>query len=173
MNIVTKFTVVTQQGMDALLMLTKEIAKEKYSSLVEKQVLDNYIATNFSEQPLVAAMNSISNQWLVVYADSEPAGYACITTNGKRPQGLEGKRAVRIKDFGVLHKYQFPAVNNSLLEKCLAVCKAYENVWLTEYVGNPLLGLFEEKGFVRQEGIGQSGELPLAWISLVALQSPA
>lgn len=168
MNIVTKFTVVTKQGMEALSMLTKELAKEKYSSFLEKQVLDDYITTHFNEQSLVAAMNSISNQWLVVYVDGEPAGYACITTNGKRPQALEGKRAVCIKDFGVLQKYQSPLVNNSLLDKCLAVCKAYENVWITEFIENPLIGLFEEKGFVKQEGIRQSGELPLASVCLIA-----
>jgi len=43
-------------------------------------VLKNYIAENFSEKNLLVEGNSMSNQWLVVYADDEPAGYARITS---------------------------------------------------------------------------------------------
>ncbi|WP_212005179.1 N-acetyltransferase [Chitinophaga sp. HK235] len=168
MNIITKFTVVTKQGMEALLMLTKELAIEKYSTLLEQKVLDSYILKNFNEQALVAEINSISNQWLIVYVDDQPAGYACITSKGKRPQPLEGKRAARIVDFGVLKKYPAPAVRDALLEKCLTVCKPYENVWITEYADNPLIELFENKGFARQHTTGQLDELPLASVCLIA-----
>ncbi|WP_142688297.1 N-acetyltransferase [Chitinophaga polysaccharea] len=168
MNIITKFTVVTKQGMDALLMLTKELAGEKYSGLLQQKVLDKYISENFNERALIAEINNISNQWLVVYVDDQPAGYACITSKGKRPESLEGKRAVRIADFGVLQKYPAPAVRDALLEKCLAVCKPYENVWLTEYAANPLLPLFENKGFTRQQSAGQPHELSLATVCLIA-----
>lgn len=172
MNIITKFTVATKQGMDALLMLTKELATEKYSTLLEQKVIDSYILKNFNEQALLAEVNSISNQWLMVYIDDQPAGYACITSKGKRPQSLEGRRAVRIVDFGVLKKYPAPAVKDALLEKCLTVCKPYESVWITEYVDNPLIELFEKKGFVRQHATGQLDELPLASVCLITyLQS--
>lgn len=168
MNIITKFTVVTRQGMDALLMLTKELAIEKFSALLEQKVIDSYISKNFNEDALTADINNISNQWLVVYADGQPAGYARITSKGERPQSLEGKRAVRIADFGVLNKYTAPAIKEALLEKCLTVCKPYESVWITEYADNPLIKLFENKGFTRQHLAAQFGELPLASVCLIA-----
>ncbi|WP_143307239.1 N-acetyltransferase [Chitinophaga vietnamensis] len=168
MNIITKFTVVTKQGMEALLLLTKELATEKYSTLLKQKILDNYIFRNFNEQALVAEVNSISNQWLIVYVDDQPAGYACITSKGKRPAPLEGRRAVRIMDFGVLKKYPAPAVKDALLEKCLAVCKSYDSVWITEYADNPLIELFENKGFARQHTTGQLDELPLAAVCLIS-----
>ncbi|RAJ77361.1 hypothetical protein CLV59_107128 [Chitinophaga dinghuensis] len=167
MNIITKFTVVTEQGMEALLMLTKELAIEKYSTALEKKVLDRYIAQQFNKQALVAAINNISNQWLVVYADNEPAGYACITSKGTRPAVLENKRAARIRDFGVLKKYTAPEISASLLEKCLTVCKAYDHLWIMEYADSPLVGIFEQKGFIRQPGNEQLGELPLASVFLM------
>ncbi|MBV8252352.1 MAG: N-acetyltransferase [Chitinophaga sp.] len=168
MNIITKFTVVTKQAMDALLMLTHELAKEKYATLLDQKILDSYIAIHFNEQALVSEVNKISNQWLIVYVDDEPAGYACITSKGNRPAALEGKRAVRIVDFGVLNKYSDPAIKASLLEKCLTVCKPYERIWITEFLDNPLIPLFESKGFVRQPENGQLEELPLASVCLIA-----
>ncbi|RFS21875.1 N-acetyltransferase [Chitinophaga silvatica] len=167
MNIITKFTVVTKQGMETLLMLTKDLAIEKFSSLIKQNVLENYILKNFNEQALVAEVNSISNQWLVVYVDDQPAGYACITSKGKRPENLEGKRAARILYFGVLNKYPAPAVKDALLEKCLSVCKSYENIWIDEYIDNPVLELFEHKGFIRQPGTGKLDGLPLTSVCLI------
>jgi len=168
MNIVTKFTVATEQGMDALLMLTKELAIEKFSSLLEQKVMDHYVAENFNEYALTLEVNSMSNQWLVVYADDLPAGYAKLTSKGERPLALNGKRAIRIADFGVLKKYTDPAIRNSLLEKCLAVCKPYESIWMREYVKNPLIEFFESNGFTRQKEACQLDEMPLPSVDLIA-----
>lgn len=150
-------------------MLTKELAIEKFSSLLNQQVLNQYIMTNFNEQALIAELNNWSNQWLVVYVDNQPAGYARITTKGQKPLVLDHKRAIRIADFGVLSSYLQPAVSDSLLEKCLTVCKSYEGmgIWINEYSQNPLIELFERKGFTRQPESYQFDELPLASVCLI------
>lgn len=168
MNIITKFTVVTQQGMAALSMLTHELAREKFTTLLTEKVLNDYLSKNFNEQTLIADVNSISNEWLVVYVEGQPAGYARLTSKGQRPSALVGKRAIRMADFGVLHRYPAPVVKEVLLEKCLAASKAYENIWITEYADNPLVPLFESKGFTRQDTGGQLDELPLASVCLIA-----
>lgn len=85
MNIITKFTLSTKPGIDVLLMLTKALAIEKYSSILEEKLLTRYIAQNFNKEALIAETNNMSNQWLVVYVDDQPAGYARITSKGKRP----------------------------------------------------------------------------------------
>ncbi|WP_316828579.1 MULTISPECIES: N-acetyltransferase [Pedobacter] len=168
MNIITKFTVATEQGMNVLLMLTRELAMEKFSSLIEQKIIDNYISEKFNDQTLINELNSMSNQWLVTYVDDNPAGYARITSKGRRPSTLDGKRAIRIADFGILKKYTDPAVSNSLLEKCLNVCKPYESIWINEYVQNPVIKLFANKGFIKQKESWQLDELALTSACLIA-----
>lgn len=169
-RIITKFTVVTEQGMDVLLSLTRTIATEKFLNLLDPQVLEDYITTNFNKQNLLVEGNSMSNQWLVVYADDEPAGYARISSKGKRPERLDRKRIIRIADFGVLRKFSDPAIRQSLFEKCMSVCKAYEAVWINEYPENPLIGFFETKGFVRAQGIYVHDELPIGSVCMIKEQ---
>src|SRR5690606_816436 len=99
MQIMTKFTVGTEEGITALLMLTRQLAHEKFSSLLKKNAVDKYIDEHFNEKTLINELNSLSNQWLVVYVDDNPAGFARVTSKGKKPDILTGRRAIRIADF--------------------------------------------------------------------------
>ncbi|SJZ38707.1 N-acetyltransferase [Sediminibacterium ginsengisoli] len=168
MAIITKFTVATDQGIDDLLMLTRESAKEKFLFLPEEQIITSYIAAHLTRQALIHEVNSMSNQWLVVYADNEPAGYARITTKGKKPASLHQNRAIRIADFSVLNRHNNIAVRESLFSKCIAVCRSYENIWVNEYIENPLIDFFEANGFVRQNEAAQHDDLPLKSLYLIA-----
>jgi len=161
MNIITKFTVATEQGMEALLMLTKTLALQKFAQLLEPAELERYIIENFNAKTLVNEINSMSNQWLVVYVDDQPMGYARITSKGKKPISVGSKRAIRIADFGVCQHQAQQQIMTSLIDKCLAVCSTYEAIWINEPIGNSLIGLFEQKGFIRQPGISRFDELPL------------
>ena len=167
MKIITKFTLGSKEGRDTLLHLTRELAREKFAALLDEKTLNSYIDKNFNPAMLIAETNSLSNQWLVVYVDDTPAGYARITSKGNRPERLVGKRATRIADFGVLHKYQEPVVRDALFEKCLQVCGAVEGIWITDYAENPLISYFESKGFSRQETVEQPEELPIQYVSLI------
>nr|WP_199159194.1 N-acetyltransferase [Pedobacter sp. ASV2] len=169
-KIVTKFTVVTEQGMDALLFLTKAIAIEKFSNLLGAEILETYIAENFSEKTLIVEVNSMSNQWLVVYSDDEPAGYARITSKGKRPERLDRKRIIRIADFGILKKYADPAIRQSLFDKCMSVCKPYDAIWVNEYKENLIMDFLETEGFVKEKEIYGHDELPLQSVCLIKEQ---
>jgi hypothetical protein len=166
-RIITKFTIATEQGINTLLFLTKAIAIEKFSGLLHAQELQNYITENFSDQTLMVEVNSMSNQWLVVYADDEPAGYARITSKGGRPQILDHKRAIRIADFGLLKRYDNPEIKQSLFAKCLSVCKSYEAIWINEYLKNPFMDFFESEGFAGHDSAGKLDELPLPSVYLI------
>lgn len=170
-KIITRFTVATEQGMDALLSLTREIAIEKFSGLLHTQVLEKYILENFNRDPLIVEVNSMSNQWLVVYADDQPAGYARITTKGKKPENLDSQRIIRIADFGILKRYVDPEIRQSLFEKCIIVCKSYEAIWINEYAENPLIDFFEIEGFVKQAKVFEFDELPLSSVYLIKKQA--
>lgn len=166
-KIITKFTIGTEQGMGVLLYLTQTIALEKYSTLVSKDIIDSYLSENFSEKNLMVEVNSMSNQWLVVYVNDKPAGFARITSKGERPKSIAQKRIIRIADFGIIKEYTDPAVRQSLFDKCLSICKSYEVIWINEYSENPLINFFESEGFTKQEdGIGLN-ELPLKYVCLI------
>lgn len=167
MNIITKFTVATEQGIDMLLQLTKALALEKYATVLEPEALEYYIEAAFSERTLISELNSLANQWLVVYAEGIPAGYARVTAKGKRPDQLQGRRALRIADFGILKKFPEPEIRDALLDKCIAACHGHESIWINEYTANPFMVSFEGKGFVPQQEAWRMDDLPLSSVCLI------
>ncbi len=167
MKIITKFTIATEEGTRMLVQLTKDLALEKFSSILDQKTMESYIGAQFNAKYLVSEMNSMSNQWLTVYVDDTLAGYAKITSKGKKPLVLEDKRALRIADFAILKKYPEEEVKKLLFEKCLSVCKSVEGVWINEYLENPIISFFERNGFQRLPEKSQHDELHLSSICLV------
>lgn len=145
-KVITKFKVATEDAIAELLHLTRTIALEKYAHLVNKEVMEDYIFRHYNDKQIIDEMNSFGNQWLVVYVDEQAAGYAFVTTQGKRPGLLEDKKAVCIADFCILKEYLSGEAKQSLFDKCLAISKAYESLWLTEQVDSPLIPFFEAHG---------------------------
>jgi hypothetical protein len=166
-SIVTRFIVGTEQGINTMLSIGPATAKEKYAGSVPDDELVAFINSNYNNVVLHAEMNSMSNQFLVVYSDGEPAGYAKITSKGHRPEIFDKKTAVRIADFDVLKKFNDIHVRKNLFEKCLSVCNMQQIVWICEYEGNPDLEFFKSYGFRKNTGITGSGELGLSPICLV------
>lgn len=170
MNIITKFAIATDEATDVLFELTRELATEKFASILEARVIAAYINKHFDRKYLVSEMNSMSNQWLVVYADNLAVGYAKLTSIGKTPELLAEKRALRIADFSILEKFSAPEIQNSLFEKCLSLCKHVEGIWVNEYIGNPIITFFESKGFERLSGTFQFDDIALPSACLTYLK---
>jgi len=166
-KIVTKFTIGNKEGFDALFFISTTIAKEKFVGKLDGQEFGDYINRNFNESELLTELNSLSNQYLIVYVNDEPAGYAKVTSKGTRPAIFEGKTLARIADFGVLEKYSDPLIQKSLFEKCLAISTAQQAVWISEYENNPYLDFFESYGFKQNTDIIAPQELPLPPVYLV------
>lgn len=165
-QIKTKFIVVNEAGMRDLLFLTHTLAAEKFSGLLPAPELKKYTDL-YTQQRLAAAVNNFSNQWLIVYVDDKPAGYALITSAGKKPDSITGNKAKRLADFGVLQQYAGTACKQVLMDKCLLVSKAYDVLWLHEYAQSPLLPFFEENGFHRDGQAAALDELPLPAVFLI------
>ena len=143
--------VATEDAISELLFLTRTIAIEKYAHLVTDQVIEDYISSIYNDKRIIDEMNSFGNQWLVVYAGEKAIGYAFVTTQGKRPGMLEGKKAICIADFCILKAYLSSDAKQSLMDKCLSIGKGYEALWLTEQIDSPLLSFFEDHGFIMGE----------------------
>lgn len=172
MKITTKFTIATEEGTRMLSMLAKDLANEKFSSVLDQKSIESYIEKEFNTKYLVSEMNSMSNQWLTVYVDDNIAGYAKITSKGKPPLIFKNKRILRVADFAILRKYPEDEVKESLFEKCLSVCKSVEGIWINEFLENPIISFFESKGFEKQPEKSQHDELGLPSICLVYLYGP-
>ena len=166
-KIETKFTIGTEMGINALLFLTAAIAREKFEGKVPDQELEEFIKINYNKAALMVELNSMSNQYLIVYADDQPAGYARVTSKGARPELFDHKTLARIADFGVLAKYDDPLISKSLFEKCLAISTMQQAIWISEFENNPYLGLFESYGFKRHDDINAPQELSLSPVYLV------
>ena len=166
-TIVTKFTIGTDDGINALLFLTSATAREKYRGKVPDQELEDYISEKFNKEVLMMELNSLSNQYLIVYADDEPAGYARVTSKGARPDFFGGKTLIRIADFGVLAKYDDPLVIKSLFDKCISITNMQQMVWISEWENSPYLDFFESYGFKKNTKITASYPLSLPAVYLV------
>ncbi|MES2276317.1 MAG: N-acetyltransferase [Bacteroidota bacterium] len=166
-KIITKFTIGTEQGISDLLFLSTEIAREQFAGKIPDQELENYISRNFSKGTLMIELNSMSNQYLIVYVDDEPAGYARVTSKGARSELFGSKTLVRIADLGILTKYNDPSISKSLFEKCLSISTMPQVIWISEYETNVYLDLFKSYGFKRNVEISVPMELPLIPVYLV------
>jgi hypothetical protein len=166
-KIVTKFIIGNEQGINDLLVITSTTARERFKGKVPDQELENYIDANFSKDALMVELNSMSNQYLMVYADDEPAGYVRVTTKGTRPEFFAKKTLARIADFGVLAKYTDPLISKSLFEKSLSISSMRQVVWISEFEDSPYLDFFESYGFKRNIEISVPKVLPIQPVYLV------
>jgi len=142
-------------------------AREKYATIIPENKLEAYILKRFSLSMLAREMNSLSNQFLVVYSNGEPAGYAWITSGGERPTAFAGKSVARIMEFGILREFDNDAVRKNLIGKCLLVCGIQQIVWVCEYEESREVDFLQQFGFQKQAGITTSHELGLGPVFLV------
>lgn len=166
-KITTKFIVGSEQGINALLYLGANITREKFAGKVTKQELDAYIDTNFNQGSIIIELNSFSNEYVIVYADGEPAGYGRVTTKGVRPELFKDKTLARIADFGVLARYDNSLIQKSLFEKCLSTTRMPQVIWISTCENDPYLAFFESYGFQQDIRITAPQEWSLPPVYLV------
>jgi hypothetical protein len=166
-KIVTKFIIGNEQGINDLLVITTATAEERFKGRVPDQEFENYVNTNFSKDALMVELNSMSNQYLMVYTDDEPAGYVRVTSKGTRPEFFAKKTLARIADFGVLAKYNDPLISKSLFEKGLSISNMQQVIWISEFEGSPYLDFFESYGFKRNSEISVPQVLSIQPVYLV------
>lgn len=165
-TITTRFVVVNEANIQALFSLINTLGKEQYGHLLTGKQLDAYLVT-FTPQQLASDINNFSNQWLMVFAGNEPAGYALITSSGKRPDDLTDKKIKRLAGFGVLQQYAGSGCKEALIKKCLQISQSYDALWMHEYTGSPLLPFFKENNFLPTGQQETLDNLPLPGVYLI------
>jgi len=169
-RIATNSCIGTEQDLKLLMHIGAAAARERYTDKVPKDQLDVYIQDNFSHHALRIEVNSMANQFLVVWANGEVAGYARVTTKGRRPEMLQGKSVIRIADFHVLERFNEVEVKKSLFEKCLCLCHAQQITWMSEFAGNADIAFFESYGFVTDTEMRDTNEWGIPVVYLIRAQ---
>lgn len=166
-KIITKFIIGNEQGINDLLNIATAIAIERFKGKVPDPEFESYVNANFNKEALMIELNSMSNQYLMVYADDEPAGYVKVTSKGTRPELFAKKTLARIADFGVLTKYTDHLIGTTLFEKSLSISNTRQVIWISEFENSPYLDLFESYGFKKNVEISIPQELSIPPVYLV------
>ncbi|PSL28201.1 N-acetyltransferase [Chitinophaga ginsengisoli] len=166
-RIVTNSCIGTEQNLKLLMHIGAATAREKYTGKVPVDQLEGYIQTNFSYQALRIEVNSMANQFLVVWVNGEVAGYARVTSKGQRPEILQGKSVIRIADFRVLERFNEMEVKNNLFERSLSLCHAQQITWISEFADDVDIAFWESYGFVHNAAMTGINELGLPVVCLL------
>ncbi|MDR2274743.1 MAG: hypothetical protein LBF27_27800 [Sphingobacterium sp.] len=146
MNLQTKFTIASEEGLKMLFLLKKEHIQQMYGNQVDAEDLRNYLDEQLSNQNAADQLNNLSTQLITVFADAEPAGYALIK-QALAPEALKGIKAINYASFYILEKYDSQAIRECLWKKCLSVTNFYNAFWIELLQNDPLIPFFEDCGF--------------------------
>jgi hypothetical protein len=149
MNIVSKFTVGSDEGMDNLFDIIKPSVQNLHKELVSEEDITHYIQ-HLDQRKMITALNDLSNQLIITYQDQKPIGYAILKSGSRYPGLPEEKRATEL-NFVILQEYDSPEVRQSLWKKCRAAVAFTDIVWTDMIARDPLLGFLKEAGFVITE----------------------
>lgn len=145
MNIVSKFTVGSDEGMDNLFDIIKPSVQNLHKELVSEEDIKYYIK-HLDQRKMITELNDLSNQLIITYQDEKPIGYGLLKS-GSRYSGLpEGKKATEL-NFVILQEYDSPEVRQSLWKKCRAAVAFTDIVWTDMMIGDSLLEFLKESGF--------------------------
>jgi hypothetical protein len=158
-KIVSQFMIASRQGINTVMFMAAATLREEYAGNVTEEKLEAFIADNFSYRVLLAAMNSLWNQFLIVYADGEPAGYAKVTSEGIDTKIFNRRTVIRIVGFSMLKKFTDDEIKKSLFEKCLCACRLQQVILVCSFNGNSNIEFFESYGFKKYPGLTGSDGL--------------
>jgi len=146
MNLQTKFTIASEEGLKILFLLRQEHIQRMYSNQVDSKELRNYVDTQLNNQRAADELNNLSTQLITVFADAEPVGYAMIKQSPS-PQVLKGMKAINYANFYIRDQYDNQVIRECLWKKCLSVTTFYNACWIELLQSDPLVTFFENCGF--------------------------
>lgn len=145
MNIISKFTVGSEQGIDLLFELREVQLKEMYANILDPEKLQIFIKNEFNRRITINQLNDLSTQLIIVHEKEKALGYAILKNSFNNPEILKDKKTVQLSFF-VLRDYQTPEVFNSLWEKCLSVTRNYSH-WIEVIQNHSTIPILESFGF--------------------------
>lgn len=146
MNLISKFTVGSDEGVADLLAVTKTSIANLHKGLIPEDDIKKYIEHHLDTRKMITELNDLSTQLIMTYLEGQPIAYGILKT-GSHYSGLsEEKRATELS-FVILQEYDSPEVRQSLWKKCRAAVAFTDIVWTNIVAIDPLLEFMKETGF--------------------------
>lgn len=147
MDIVSKFTVASDEGLHNLFLLKKKQLLEMYQHTVEDELLNKYITQQLNEKDAINTFNSLTTQMITVFIKSEPIGYAIMQQSANKPEALANQRATYCSAFYVLPQHNNTETKSSLWGKCLSTIRRNEAIWIELLEKDPCIPFLKSQGF--------------------------
>lgn len=166
MDIVSKFAVASEQGIDTLFRLSEARYRHIYGKMVPKDELHRFLEQQLNFRDAVNELNALGNQMVILEVDKNPVGVALIKQSHVFPEVLEGRRIRTCALFYILPEHDTEESRRSLWEKCLSICTNLDAVWLEVHQDDPLVPFFKSNGFV----IHRESLMPFAQPSYILIR---
>ncbi|AJH14405.1 hypothetical protein [Myroides profundi] len=160
MDIISKFTIGTEEGLGILFQLREAQIREMYADTVEVERLNQYITQQLNHKEAVLELNNLSTQMLTVFNQEVPAGFVMIK-QVMQPEVLKDKKVINLESFYINSEYNEVGVRESLWQKTLSLTRNYDAIWIEVLQDNPLIPFLKEWGFeINQESVIQPFSKP-------------
>lgn len=147
MDIISKFTVGSEEGISDLITIIDSSVYTLHKDFVSEEDIKKYIHNEIDPRKMINELNDLSNQLIMTYADQKPIGYSIIKSGSLHPGISEGKRATEIS-FVILSAFDSPETRQSLWKKCRSAVSFTDIVWINMLDHDPLLEFLKESGFI-------------------------
>ena len=147
MDIISKFTVGSEEGISDLITIIDSSVYTLYKEFVSEEDIKKYIQHEIDPRKMINDLNNLSNQLIMTYADQKPIGYSIIKSGSLHPGVPEGKRATEIS-FVILSEFDSPETRQSLWKKCRSAVSFTDIIWIIMLDHDPLEAFLKESGFV-------------------------
>lgn len=147
MNIISKFTVGSEEGISDLISIIDSSVYTIHKGLVPDEDIKKYIANDIDPRKMINDLNDLSNQLIITYADDKPVGYSILKSGSSHPALPEGKRATEIS-LVILPEFDSEEIRQSLWKKSRSAASFTDIIWINMMAHDSLLEFLKESGFV-------------------------
>ncbi|MGU3377035.1 hypothetical protein [Chryseobacterium sp. M5A1_1a] len=149
MEVISKFTIGSDKGVDDLFTVIKSSVSNTYQNHISEEEIKKYIK-NWDPRKMINELNNLSNQLIIIYADQQPAGYGILKSGSAYPGFSEEKRITEL-NFVILQEYNSSEIRESLWKKCRSASSFTDIIWSNIFTEDPLAEFFKESGFTIKE----------------------
>lgn len=146
MNIISKFTVGSEEGISDLITIIDSSVYSLHRELVPEEEVKKYIENDIDPRKMINDLNDLSTQLIITYLDGKPVGYSILKSGTGHSSLPEGKKATEIS-FVILPEFDSAEVRESLWKKSRSAASFTDIIWINMMVHDPLAAFLKDSGF--------------------------
>jgi len=146
MEITTRFTIASEEGLKNFFFLRNNRLSGMYGGDIEEEQLKQYKEKLADHKETVSELNNLTTQMITVFVNDAPAGYALLKQSAA-PEELKGQKTLRLDSFYILPQYDGEDVRDALWKKCMNITRTYEAIWMEMLQKDSFLPYMQSCGF--------------------------